>query len=74
MIASARGGSRRPMPSESIAEILRDALHRHLVVLNGEADAQRWEEQPATEAERSLEAIADRGPAEGWSDWDDAEG
>jgi hypothetical protein len=24
------------------SEILRDALHRHLVVLNGEADAQRW--------------------------------
>jgi predicted transcriptional regulator len=56
------------------SEILRDALHRHLVVLNGEADAQRWEEQPATEAERSLEAIADWGPAEDWSDWDDAKG
>ena len=40
------------------SEILRDALHRHLVVLNGEADARRWEEQPATDAERSLEAVA----------------
>jgi predicted transcriptional regulator len=56
------------------SEILRDALHRHLVVLNGEADAQRWEEQPPTEAERSLEAIANWGPAEDWSDWSDAEG
>ena len=56
------------------SEILRDALHRHLVVLNGEADAQRWEEQPPTEAERSLNAIADWGPAEDWSDWGDAEG
>jgi hypothetical protein len=49
-------------------------LRRHLVLLKGEADAQRWEEQPATEAERSLEAIADWGPAEDWSDWGDAEG
>ena len=56
------------------SEILRDALHRHLVVLNGEADAQRWEEQPATEAERSLEAVADWGPAEDWTDWANAEG
>jgi hypothetical protein len=56
------------------SEILRDALHRHLVMLKGEADAQLWEEQPATEAERSLEAIADWGPAEDWADWADAEG
>ena len=56
------------------SEILRDALHRHLVVLDGEADARRWEEQPATDAERSLEAVADWGPAEDWSDWGDAEG
>lgn len=45
-----------------------------LVVLSGEQDAQRWEEQPATEAERSLEAIADWGRAEEWSDRGDAEG
>ena len=56
------------------SEILRDALHRHLVVLKGEADAQRWKEQPPTEEERSLEAIVDWGPAEDWSDWGDAEG
>ena len=56
------------------SEILRDALHRHLVVLKGEAEAQRWEEQPATEAERSLEGVADWGPAEDWTDWANAEG
>jgi predicted transcriptional regulator len=56
------------------SEILRDALHRHLVVLESEADAERWEQQPATEAERSLEPISDWGPAEDWSDWHDAAG
>ncbi len=54
------------------SEILRDALHRHLVVLSGEADAERWQQQPATDTERSLEAIADWGPAEDWSDWNHA--
>jgi predicted transcriptional regulator len=54
------------------SEILRDAVHRHLVVLETEADAERWQQQPATDAERSLEAIADWGPAEDWSDWNDA--
>ena len=56
------------------SEILRDALHRHLVVLNGEADADRWRQRPPTEGERSLEAIADWGPAEDWTDWADAAG
>lgn len=56
------------------SEILRDALHRHLVVLKGEADAERWTQQPATETERSLETIADWGPAEDWSDWTHATG
>ncbi len=56
------------------SEILRDALHRHLVVLKGAADAQRWAQQPASDAERSLHAIADWGPAEDWSDWTDATG
>jgi predicted transcriptional regulator len=54
------------------SELLRDAVHRHLVVLETEADAERWQQQPATDAERSLEAIADWGPAEDWSDWNDA--
>ena len=56
------------------SEILRDALHRHLVVLNGEGDAEKWDRHPATEAERSLEHIAEWGPAEDWSDWADAAG
>ena len=54
------------------SEILRDAVHRHLVGLSGEADAERWLEQPATESEHALEAVADWGPAEDWSDWADA--
>ncbi len=56
------------------SELLRDALHRHLVVLQGESDAARWESQPATGAERSLEEVADWGPSEDWTDWGDAEG
>lgn len=56
------------------SELLRDALHRHLVALGGETDATRWHEQPVTDAERSLEAVADWGPAEDWSDWSDAAG
>jgi predicted transcriptional regulator len=56
------------------SEILRDALHRHLVALNGEADVERWQQQPATDAERSLQPAADWGPAEDWSDWADAAG
>jgi hypothetical protein len=54
------------------SEILRDALHRHLVTLNAESDAHTWQQQPATAAERSLEQVADWGPAEDWSDWADA--
>lgn len=54
------------------SEILRDALHRHLVGLKGERDAEAWQRTPATDAERSLSEIADWGPAEDWADWDDA--
>jgi predicted transcriptional regulator len=54
------------------SEILRDALHRHLVGLSGEQDADRWERSPATDAELALSEIADWGPAEDWADWDDA--
>ena len=56
------------------SEILRDALHRHLVLLNGESDAEKWERQPASAAELSLSEIGDWGPAEDWVDWADAEG
>lgn len=54
------------------SELLREALHRHLVRLRGEDDAETWEELPATAAEQSLAAVADWGPAEEWADWDDA--
>jgi predicted transcriptional regulator len=56
------------------SEILRDALHRHLVVLQGESDADSWEAQPLTSAERSLVEVADWGPAEDWTAWRDDEG
>jgi len=54
------------------SEILRDALHRHLVVLSSERDTSAWERLPLNEAERSLSDVADWGPAEDWADWDDA--
>ena len=54
------------------SEILRDALHRHLVVLNSEQDVAAWERRPLDEGERSLSSIADWGPAEDWADWGDA--
>jgi predicted transcriptional regulator len=56
------------------SEILRDALHRHLVGLSGEQDAEAWQRQPLTGRERTLEAVAGWGPAEDWADWDDAAG
>jgi hypothetical protein len=56
------------------SELLREALHRHLVRLASELDADRWEQVPLTDDERSLAAIADWGPAEDWSDWADAAG
>jgi len=54
------------------SEILRDALHRHLVGLSSEHDAEAWARAPLTDSERSLEGIADWGPAEDWTDWNDA--
>lgn len=54
------------------SEILRDALHRHLVQLRGEEDAAKWVRTPATQAEQALAQVADWGPAEDWADWDDA--
>lgn len=53
------------------SELLREALHRHLVGLRGEHDGAKWEESPATDAELSLTRIADWGPAEDWVDWGD---
>ena len=54
------------------SEILRDALHRHLVVLSSEHDVEAWQRVALSEGERSLSEIADWGPAEDWSDWRDA--
>jgi predicted transcriptional regulator len=45
------------------SEVLRDALHRHLVGLSGEHDAEAWAHAPLTDSERSLEGIADWGSA-----------
>jgi hypothetical protein len=54
------------------SELLRDALHRHLVRLSSEIDAERWTQEPLTDGETALGSIADWGPAEDWSDWADA--
>lgn len=54
------------------SELLREALHGHLVRLRSELDAAAWERAPATAAERSLADAAEWGPAEDWSDWADA--
>ena len=54
------------------SELLREALHRHLVRLSSELDAERWTEHPLTDDEAALGSVADWGPAEDWSDWADA--
>ncbi len=56
------------------SELLRDALHRHLVRLRSEVDAEAWERMPLSDAEQSLAQVADWGPAEDWADWGDAAG
>ena len=56
----------------SIAELLREALWRHLDRLAGEGDRNRWGERPLDDGERSVAEIAAWGPAEDWSDWVDA--
>jgi hypothetical protein len=54
------------------SELLRDALHRHLVRLASERESEIWANQPLGEGEQALAQIADWGPAEDWSDWADA--
>lgn len=56
------------------SELLREALHRHLLRLASERDAETWERLPLTEAEQSLTGMEDWGPAEDWADWADAAG
>jgi hypothetical protein len=50
------------------SELLREALHRHLVRLAAE------HESPISESEMALASSAEWGPAEDWSDWSDAAG
>ena len=54
------------------SELLREALRRHLDRLASQHDVERWSAAPRDEGERALDDIADWGPAEDWSDWDDA--
>ncbi len=56
------------------SELLRDALHRHLVRLRAEGDIKAWTSTPLTEDETALGAVDDWGPAEDWSDWSHATG
>jgi hypothetical protein len=56
------------------SELLREALHRYLVRLASEDDAETWDQLPLTPDEKSFAEIADWGPAEDWSDWADATG
>ena len=55
------------------SELLRQALHRHLIRLASENDAVTWAaEHPLDPGEQALAEMADWGPAEDWSDWLDA--
>ena len=56
------------------SEVLREALHRHLVRLRAEEEIEAWVEAPLGDVERAFAEIADWGPAEDWSDWADAKG
>lgn len=56
------------------SQLLRDALHRHLVRLRSESEAATVARIPPTGAKVALMEIADWGPAEDWSDWRDAAG
>ena len=51
------------------SDLLRAALHRHLVKLASEEDSRIWLEMPLTDGEFALSAVADWGVAEDWSDW-----
>ena len=56
------------------SELLREALHRHLVRLRAETDIEAWNAAPLTAVESAFGQIADWGPAEDWQDWADATG
>ena len=54
------------------SELLREALHRHLLRLASERDAETWQQHPLTVDEQSLNKIEEWGTAEDWADWADA--
>lgn len=51
------------------SELLRTALHRHVVHLSSIEDAKTWEQFPLTDDEQALSVVNDWGIAEDWSDW-----
>lgn len=51
------------------SELLREALHGHLVRLRAEEDVEAWIRKPMAPEEKGLGEIAEWGPAEDWSDW-----
>jgi hypothetical protein len=53
------------------SQLLREALHRHLVALRSEHDADRYDDLPPSHSELALGRIAEWGPAEDWTDWSD---
>jgi hypothetical protein len=53
------------------SELLREALHRHLVALRSELEADSYEQVPPSDAELALGEIAAWGPADDWADWSD---
>ena len=54
------------------SDLLRAALHRHLVGLSAAEEVDAYTQMPLDAGELSLTAIEDWGPAEEWSDWCDA--
>jgi hypothetical protein len=56
------------------SELLRDALHRHLLRLASERDAETWQRVPLTDDEQALTGVEHWAPAEDWADWADAAG
>jgi predicted transcriptional regulator len=56
------------------SELLREAMHRHLIRLASEAEAENLADSPPPRGAEDLAQVADWGPAEDWSDWDDAAG
>lgn len=53
------------------SELLREALHSHLVALRAEVELDRYEQSPPDQSELALGEIASWGPAEDWTDWRD---